>query len=699
MEIPDGGCTEHHFQDLSHVLLMEMQKMVDKLQEKMSEELRREMRDMRELMFAEEPGQRPMFASKSISKVTTERSRPPRLPQGKSMHFNPHVWATRHIRRYCQHEDEDEEFEEGGRGPESRNLSRVTSRPSANAEVHPEEKKSRQVSFAVSGKTTEQEIVEETRSLPQVPVLLGKEMQETPAAADSSDTEAAAERIPEIKSQAVDEDINLLCLPGQINKEPSNDASDVVHGDSSKSMDSSRNLSSRFKHNTPPKTKAVSVRRADRGSRVGCESIEVAMGLRAQLSEVNHKLQNLGAGHYCLSRFVRSQKFEYIVVAVIVTHTILVGAQINWMTLNGSADPSLPFRVIDIIVCSFFAMEVALRLVVHGLKFFYMLGWGWNVLDFFLVVAQLVEEALILANKETSGVVDFAVLRIVRTLRFMRIIRVLRLTRFFDDLRRLVACMLYSAKSFIWSVMFVFLLVYIYGLYLTQSVHLHRLEKGPEGQGDAMLDKFFGTVGRSILSLFQALTGGIDWRELVDVLSENMHEVWGLATVFWIAFLILGVMNIITGNFVSAAMERSQSVKDLDNVFQARRLFKSLDIDDSGAITIDEIRRHLESKPVQQFFRTIDVDSSEAEVLFEILDLSGDGSIDKEEFISGCLRLQGTARAVDLLLMTKDTRRGFEQIFFYLKELIQRLESPQDSQLLAPVTPSCKQSGSNSGLS
>jgi len=29
--------------------------------------------------------------------------------------------------------------------------------------------------------------------------------------------------------------------------------------------------------------------------------------------------------------------------------------------------------------------------------------------------------------------------------------------------------------------------------------------------------------------------------------------------------------------------------------------------------------------------RTIDVDSSEAEVLFEILDLSGDGSIDRED--------------------------------------------------------------------
>ncbi|CAE7213652.1 unnamed protein product [Symbiodinium sp. CCMP2592] len=62
-------------------------------------------------------------------------------------------------------------------------------------------------------------------------------MQETPAAADPSDTEAA-ERIPEIKSQAVDEYLGpTRCPPGQINKEPWNDASDVVHGDSAKSMD------------------------------------------------------------------------------------------------------------------------------------------------------------------------------------------------------------------------------------------------------------------------------------------------------------------------------------------------------------------------------------------------------------------------------------------------------------------------------
>jgi hypothetical protein len=40
---------------------------------------------------------------------------------------------------------------------------------------------------------------------------------------------------------------------------------------------------------------------------------------------------------------------------------------------------------------------------------------------------------------------------------------------------------------------------------------------------------------------------------------------------------------------------------------------------------------HFKSIIIWSWPRTIDVDSSEAEVLFEILDLSGDGSIDKED--------------------------------------------------------------------
>ncbi|CAJ1347175.1 unnamed protein product [Effrenium voratum] len=661
--------TEVLFREMSAALVSEMQHIAQRLQTSFSEELRREMDSLRENVAKDRRAAQFFPTHSSVSKAASELperskskgSKGMKMGQVKSMHFAPHAWATRHIRRYRQTEDEDEEEDDEPEG-EGLMMPSWPSRPSTASRV----REKRAVSFAVSRATSESDD----------PVLLGKEakVQPEPSATsahnNSGKQSTETGEMPDIQE---DENELSLSLPGQLAPAASRDSQPSLE-------DGSATLNGPLRDKKQqPKTKAVSVRPADR-RRGGCEGLEMAMGLR-QWSD-NHRGDNkllAWKARRFAHRLVRSQRFEYLVVAVIIANTIQVGAQINWMTMTGSADPSSGFRVMDIVICSFFAIEVGLRLFAHGIKFFYMMGWGWNALDFFLVVAQMLEELLIVASNGDYGGMDFAVLRIVRTLRCVRLIRVLRLTRFFDDLRRLVACMVYSAKSFIWSVMFVFLLVYIYGLYLTQSVHLHRLERGKSAVGDEVLAEYFGTVSKSILSLFQALTGGIDWRDLVEALTEYMNWGWGLATVFWIAFLMLGVMNIITGNFVSAAMERSQSVKDVDNVFQARRLFKSLDIDDSGAITIDEIRRHLESKPVQQFFRTIDVDSSEAEVLFEILDLSGDGSIDKEEFISGCLRLQGAARAVDLLLMTKDTRRGFEQIFGYLEEIVSRFELSQEN--------------------
>merc|ERR1712050_160068 len=38
----------------------------------------------------------------------------------------------------------------------------------------------------------------------------------------------------------------------------------------------------------------------------------------------------------------------------------------------------------------------------------------------------------------------------------------------------------------------------------------------------------------------------------------------------------------------------------------------------------------------------------EAEDLFNLVDIDGSGSIDPEEFVNGCIRLQGPAKALDL---------------------------------------------------
>jgi len=277
------------------------------------------------------------------------------------------------------------------------------------------------------------------------------------------------------------------------------------------------------------------------------------------------------------------------------------------------------------------------------------------------------------------------ILRVSRLLRVVKVVRLLRLMRYFEDLRLLVSCILHSAKPFFWAAALIFMIIFVVSTYVTYIVVLHRIDGGSEFASSPDLVEYYGTIGSSVLSLFQGLTGGVDWRDLVDPLLEHPSLRWAAAgMLLYLSFAILGIMNVVTGTFVQHAMERSTEVKEINRVSQARKLFKSLDFDASGYITFEEIHDHLYTPPVQDFLKSIDVDVSEARCLFEVMDMGGSGSIDFEEFLSACLRLQGPARALDLILLTRDSRRFFEQHSMILEHIAQRLDTDCLDQLGPP---------------
>merc|ERR1711924_59969 len=70
----------------------------------------------------------------------------------------------------------------------------------------------------------------------------------------------------------------------------------------------------------------------------------------------------------------------------------------------------------------------------------------------------------------------------------------------------------------------------------------------------------------------------------------------------------------------------------------------------------DEFQSKLPSKALQDYFQVLDVDSTEAAGIFKLLDADGGGRIDPLEFISGCMRLRGPARAIELSLLMFETK-------------------------------------------
>ena len=54
---------------------------------------------------------------------------------------------------------------------------------------------------------------------------------------------------------------------------------------------------------------------------------------------------------------------------------------------------------------------------------------------------------------------------------------------------------------------------------------------------------------------------------------------------------------------------------------------------------------------MKEYLSFIDVDPSDAKDLYQLLDIEGFGAVPAEDFLSGCMRLRGSARSLDLSLM------------------------------------------------
>jgi len=171
-------------------------------------------------------------------------------------------------------------------------------------------------------------------------------------------------------------------------------------------------------------------------------------------------------------------------------------------------------------------------------------------------------------------------------------------------------------------------------------------------------EEYFGTVARSMYTLFQMITleswsSGIA-RHVVTNQTEMM--------LFFLVFLLFshyGLLNLVVGviveNTLSNARNNEDKIKQEQDKEQKRTLehlkdiFKLADEDGSGDLDRGEFFRCLSNPEVEKKMKLIKLPIAEAKNLFSVLDADGQGSLSIDEFIGGCLRLKGSAKSKDLL--------------------------------------------------
>ena len=146
-----------------------------------------------------------------------------------------------------------------------------------------------------------------------------------------------------------------------------------------------------------------------------------------------------------------------------------------------------------------------------------------------------------------------------RTFRLVRVIRALRVLRalvFAGDLRRMIFALQYAGGTLLWAFFLLMFTMYCFALAFTQATTEKLLSAG-DTIDLAQLHDRYGSIGKSYMSLFMAITGGISWGELTTPLSKHTHIIYTIMFVIFVAVTVFGVPAIF---IVGASGQRLENV-------------------------------------------------------------------------------------------------------------------------------------------
>lgn len=247
-----------------------------------------------------------------------------------------------------------------------------------------------------------------------------------------------------------------------------------------------------------------------------------------------------------LRTVVDSDRFQRFILVVILINAITLGMETSARLAAGSGGL---LHTVDRLALAIFVVELVLRIVAHGARFF---RDPWGIFDLLVVGIALVP---------ASGA--FAVLRALRVLRVLRLVSVV------PSMRGVVTALLAAVPGMASIAALLGLLLYVAAVMAT-------------GLFGATVPERFGDLGTSLFTLFQVMTTD-DWANI----AREAMAAQPLAWIFFVSYILLStfaVLNLFIA-VVVRAMEDQVATEVKADVAEHQREDAL-----SSAAILDEIR-------------------------------------------------------------------------------------------------------------
>jgi len=223
-----------------------------------------------------------------------------------------------------------------------------------------------------------------------------------------------------------------------------------------------------------------------------------------------------------LADFIERPAVQRGIIALILVNAAILGLETSAVVMQGLGEL---LKVLDRAILAVFVVEIAIRLFVHRLSF-----WRdpWSVFDFLVVAIALIPATGPLA-----------------VLRALRVLRVLRLLTMVPSMRKVVGALLAAIPGLGSIALVLGILYYVFAVIATNLFA-------------AAYPEWFGTLGRSLYTLFQIMTLE-SWSMGI---SRPVMEQFPYAWAFFIPFILVAtftMLNLFIAIIVNAMQSYSES--------------------------------------------------------------------------------------------------------------------------------------------
>eukprot|EP00428_Durinskia_dybowskii_P020759 CAMPEP_0170207948 /NCGR_PEP_ID=MMETSP0116_2-20130129/3553_1 /TAXON_ID=400756 /ORGANISM="Durinskia baltica, Strain CSIRO CS-38" /LENGTH=636 /DNA_ID=CAMNT_0010458409 /DNA_START=167 /DNA_END=2077 /DNA_ORIENTATION=+ len=374
--------------------------------------------------------------------------------------------------------------------------------------------------------------------------------------------------------------------------------------------------------------------------------------------------------HGTLASMLSHSRFGAVISTIIFANAVFTAYDSNYV-MDNMGETSSASTVLELLFMLVYVFELVAKLCVHRLYFFCNNEMLWNIFDFMLVLFSFGDCIMLLAGGN-SGNVTFA--RSVRLFKLGRILRIFRAMSFLKELRVMLASIVGSFYSLMWSVVMITVIIYIFALLFIQQMTDQLVETWDSKDSEMWVQQrhYFRNVERTMLTLFEATMGGLDWDTAFELI-QPLGPFYVFAFIFYIAFFNFAVLNILTGIFVENAMKLCQpDGEELEAEARRRRerdiaqltlLAEAMDADQSGTIKKSEFMDIVQSQEMGVLFSRLGIDIKDPEVFFHaITEAMHQDEVPIHDFVTKTIHFKGAASNLDLygLIRQAASMRGLD---------------------------------------